>query len=135
MKKFTLITLFLLPSSLFSEIEILDRVAVIVDDGVIMESQVKSGLENMISRYDEQNIPKPPIDDLKSQVIESLIIEFFIFDNSLIILKSHPGWGFDDKPGIGLFSPLGLNIVEHQGKSILSSHFKSSSLIALSNIS
>ena len=75
MKKFTLITLFLLPSSLFSEIEILDRVAVIVDDGVIMESQVKSGLENMISRYDEQNIPKPPIDDLKSQVIESLIIE------------------------------------------------------------
>jgi peptidyl-prolyl cis-trans isomerase SurA len=53
----------------------LDRVAVIVDDGVIMESQINSSLENMIMRYDEQNIPKPPIDDLKEQVIESLIVD------------------------------------------------------------
>jgi peptidyl-prolyl cis-trans isomerase SurA len=40
-----------------------------------MESQINSSLENMIMRYDEQNIPKPPIDDLKEQVIESLIID------------------------------------------------------------
>ncbi|NBQ34889.1 MAG: rotamase, partial [Gammaproteobacteria bacterium] len=75
MKQFTFITSLFLSSGLFAAIEILDRVAVIVDDGVIMESQINSSLENMIMRYDEQNIPKPPIDDLKEQVIESLIID------------------------------------------------------------
>ena len=75
MKQFTLIASLFLSSGLFAAIEILDRVAVIVDDGVIMESQINSGLENMILRYDEQNIPKPPMDNLKEQVIESLIIE------------------------------------------------------------
>ena len=75
MKQFTFITSLFLSSGLFAAIEILDRVAVIVDDGVIMESQINSGLENMILRYDEQNIPKPPMDNLKEQVIESLIIE------------------------------------------------------------
>ena len=75
MKQFTFITSLFLSSGLFAAIEILDRVAVIVDDGVIMESQINSSLENMIMRYDEQNIPKPPIDDLKEQVIESLIVD------------------------------------------------------------
>ena len=75
MKQFTFITTLFLSSGLFAAIEILDRVAVIVDDGVIMESQINSGLENMILRYDEQNIPKPSMDSLKEQVIESLIIE------------------------------------------------------------
>ena len=75
MKQFTLITSLFLSSNLFAAIEILDRVAVIVDDGVIMESQINSGLENMFIRYDEQNIPKPPMENLKEQVIESLIIE------------------------------------------------------------
>ena len=75
MKQITFAITFFISSSLFSAIEILDRVAVIVDDGVIMESQVNSGLENMIQRYDQQNIPKPPLDSLKEQVIESLIIE------------------------------------------------------------
>lgn len=75
MKRFTFITTFFLSSSLFSEIEILDRVAVIVDDGLIMESQIKRGLADIISRYDQQNIPKPDISVLREQVIESLIIE------------------------------------------------------------
>lgn len=75
MKRFTFITTFFLSSSLFSEIEILDRVAVIVDDGLIMESQIKRELADIISRYDQQNIPKPDISILREQVIESLIIE------------------------------------------------------------
>lgn len=75
MKKFTLLTTFFLSSSLFSAIEILDRVSVIVEDGLIMESQIKRNLEDMIKRYDEQNIPKPDNSILREQVIESLIIE------------------------------------------------------------
>ena len=75
MKQFTFITSLFLSSSLFSAIEILDRVAVIVDDGVIMESQINSGLENMVTRYKDQNIPTPPMESLREQVIESLIVE------------------------------------------------------------
>ena len=74
MKKFTLLTTFFLSSSLYSAIEILDRVAVIVEDGLIMESQIKRDLEDIIKRYDEQNIPKPDVSILREQVIESLII-------------------------------------------------------------
>jgi len=40
-----------------------------------MESQIKSGLENMITRYKDQNIPTPPMESLREQVIESLIVE------------------------------------------------------------
>ena len=75
MKQFSFITSLLLSSSLYSAIEILDRVAVIVDDGVIMESQINSGLDNMITRYKDQNIPTPPLESLREQVIESLIVE------------------------------------------------------------
>jgi len=75
MKNIALITTLFLSTRIFSAIEILDRIAVIVDDGVVMESQIKAGLDEIIARYDQQNIPKPSIDDLKEQVIESLIIE------------------------------------------------------------
>jgi peptidyl-prolyl cis-trans isomerase SurA len=75
MKKLTLVIAFSLIANIHAAIEILDRVAVIVDDGVIMESQIKSSLLDMESRYEQQNIPKPDIGVLREQVIESLIIE------------------------------------------------------------
>jgi peptidyl-prolyl cis-trans isomerase SurA len=75
MKKIILMILCSVSANIYAAIEVLDRIAVIVDDGLIMESQIKSGLEEMISRYEQQNIPKPDSDKLKEQVIESLIIE------------------------------------------------------------
>ena len=75
MKKLTLVIALSLMANVHAAIEILDRVAIIVDDGVIMESQIDSGLANINLRYEEQNIPKPNQDDLKEQVIESLIVE------------------------------------------------------------
>jgi peptidyl-prolyl cis-trans isomerase SurA len=58
-----------------SAIEVLDRVAVIVDDGVIMESQIKTNLKEMIGRFEEQNLTMPSMEVLKDQIIETLIIE------------------------------------------------------------
>ena len=40
-----------------------------------MESQIESSLNEVILRYDQQNIPKPETNLLKEQIIESLIIE------------------------------------------------------------
>ena len=60
---------------LYAKIEVLDRIAVIVDDGVIMESQITKTLADVSKRYDDQNIPPPPADILLEQVTEKLIIE------------------------------------------------------------
>ena len=75
MKKSLTLIFFILSTNLSAAIEILDRIAVIVDDGVIMESQIESSLNEVILRYDQQNIPKPETNLLKEQIIESLIIE------------------------------------------------------------
>ena len=75
MKKIILTIVCLVSLGTNAAIEILDRIAVIVDDGLIMESQIDSGIKELISRYEEQNIPKPDLEELKDQVIESLIIE------------------------------------------------------------
>lgn len=75
MKKIILILACSLSANTYASIEVLDRIAVIVDDGLIMESQIKSGFKEIVSLYKEQNIPLPGTDNLKDQVIESLIIE------------------------------------------------------------
>ena len=75
MKKLFL-TLYLLSTTILcAKIEVLDRIAVIVDDGVIMESQITKTLADVSKRYDDQNIPPPPADILLEQVTEKLIIE------------------------------------------------------------
>ena len=75
MKKTILILFSAVSINLYSAVEILDRIAVIVDDGLIMKSQIDLDLEEIIQRYDEQNIPKPDDKVLRDQVIETLIIE------------------------------------------------------------
>ena len=75
MKKILLPLIILTSIPLLAKIEVLDRVAVIVDDGIIMESQIINDLTNIITQYDDQNIPKPAIEVLREQVVEKLIIE------------------------------------------------------------
>ena len=71
-----ILIIFLVFSSIISaKIEVLDRIAIIVDDGVIMESQIKSAVNDLERRYESQNIPKPPIDVFLEQIKEKLIIE------------------------------------------------------------
>ena len=75
MKKLFLALYLLSSTILYAKIEVLDRIAVIVDDGVIMESQITKTLDDVRKRYDDQNIPQPPADILLEQVAEKLIIE------------------------------------------------------------
>jgi len=65
----------LLALPLNAKIEILDRVAIIVEEGVVLESQVNYMLENVKKRYQEQGAPMPPQEVLLNQVQERLIIE------------------------------------------------------------
>ena len=75
MKITKLLFLLLISFPSFSKIETLDRIAVIVDDGVLMESQIDFALSEIIKRYDQQNIPKPSMEVLKEQTIEKLIVD------------------------------------------------------------
>ena len=58
-----------------AKIEILDRVAIIVDEGVVLESQVNSMMQNIKKRYSDQNAALPPDEVLLEQVHERLIIQ------------------------------------------------------------
>ena len=58
-----------------AKIEVLDRVAIIVEEGVVLESQVNKMLENIKTRYQEQGAPMPPQEVMLEQVQERLIIE------------------------------------------------------------
>ena len=74
MNKF-LIAFLIFTSAISAKVEVLDRIAIIVDDGVIMESQIKSSIADLERRYEDQNIPKPPKDIFLDQIREKLIIE------------------------------------------------------------
>ena len=58
-----------------AKIEVLDRIAIIVGEGVVLESQVNNMLENIKTRYQEQGAPMPPQEVMLEQVQERLIIE------------------------------------------------------------
>ena len=53
----------------------LDRVAIIVDEGVVMESQIKDLIDTTKLRSLEQGIQLPSSDQLKEQIEEQLIIQ------------------------------------------------------------
>ena len=75
MKKILTTLLLISSSQLDAKIELLDRIAIIVDDGVVMESQINKAREALEEGYREQNIQLPPKDILLDQIKERLIIE------------------------------------------------------------
>jgi len=76
MKNFT--SLFFITFSLsvpVSAVEIIDRVAIIVGEGVVLESQVKGMMETVKGRIMAQGMSMPPDKELLKQIHERLIIE------------------------------------------------------------
>jgi len=54
--------------------EFLDGVAAVVDDGVVLKSQVTDQLALITQRAESQNIPLPPAAELNEQILERLIL-------------------------------------------------------------
>lgn len=55
--------------------ELLDGVAAIVNEGVVMRSQLRDETINIIRTAEQQGIPLPPADVLREQVLERLIVK------------------------------------------------------------
>ena len=75
MKKLSIFLLLSIVLSVNAKIELLDRIAIIVEDGVVMESQIISAFDDLEKGYKNQNIQMPPKDILMNQVMEKLIID------------------------------------------------------------
>ena len=76
MKKLLLIQITILMSAFsFAKIEVLDRVAIIVDEGVVMESQIRDLVQTTKLRSIEQGMQLPPTEALLGEVQEQLIIQ------------------------------------------------------------
>ena len=76
MKKLLLIQITILISAFsFAKIEVLDRVAIIVDEGVVMESQIRDLVQTTKLRSIEQGMQLPPTEALLEEVQEQLIIQ------------------------------------------------------------
>ena len=73
--KFYLAIFFILSNLIFSEISFLDRIAIIVDEGIIMESEVNDAVENTINNFKQSGERLPPQEILYERVIERLIID------------------------------------------------------------
>jgi peptidyl-prolyl cis-trans isomerase SurA len=70
----------------------LDRIAVIVDESVIMESEVDKRLADIQARFEQDHQPLPPDDIMRKQVIDLLILE-----NLQLTMADHAGIKIDDK--------------------------------------
>ena len=60
---------------IYSEIAFLDRIAIIVDEGIIMESELNDAIENTINNFEINGEVLPPRDILFSRITEKLIMD------------------------------------------------------------
>ena len=73
--KFYFCCFFCVSNFVFSEVNFLDRIAVIVDEGIIMESEVNDALENTINNFKQNGERLPPEEILFRSVLERLIMD------------------------------------------------------------
>lgn len=74
-----------------AERQVLDRVIALVDEGVILQSEYDERLQEILLRAREMEMQLPPIEQLREQVMENLIIE-----NLQLQLAERVGIRFDD---------------------------------------
>ena len=59
----------------WAQVQKLDRVVAVVDDDVVMASELQQRLNTIMAQIQAQQVQAPPIDILRRQVLEQLIIE------------------------------------------------------------
>lgn len=88
------VLLFLLSASLLARADVipLDKVAVVVDDSVILKSEITKRLDDVRFQFSQRGAALPPEDVLRKQVVEQLILE-----NLQLNLATRAGIRIDDK--------------------------------------
>ena len=86
--RINILALILLNQLLFTEIDYIDRIAIIVEDGIILESEVNDALKTAISNLKKSNNQIPPKEYLFNSVIEKLIIDEILIQKQKVWDKS-----------------------------------------------
>ena len=75
MKRLSLLLALLLPLSAAAEMEVLDRIVAVVNDGVIMESELEERVDETIQQLRAEGQRAPGRDVLRGQVLERMITD------------------------------------------------------------
>lgn len=86
-----LVFLALISSSLFAQRQVLDKVVAIVDEGVVLQSELDARIEEVRANAAANGQALPPQGELRSQLIESLVVE-----NLQMQLANRMGIRYDD---------------------------------------
>ncbi len=54
---------------------VLDKVVAVVEDGVVLQSELSSRTQSIVSRLNAQNTPLPPPDIIRQRVLDQLVLE------------------------------------------------------------
>jgi len=71
----TLLSTTLLPLGAHAQVEMLDRIVAVVNDGVIMESELQTRVGEIAAQFRGDNRPLPPQEVLREQVLDRIILE------------------------------------------------------------
>ena len=58
-----------------SSAEIIDRVAVVVDDDVIMETELQERIQQIAYKAQQQGSQLPPASEVRKQIMDQMILE------------------------------------------------------------
>ena len=73
--KVKILVLILFSQMLFSKIDFIDRIAIIVDNGIIMESEVNNAIDEALTNLRNANAQIPPKEFLFQSIVERLIMD------------------------------------------------------------
>ena len=105
--------------------EFLDGIAAVVNEGVVLKTQVRSQLETIMERAAQQDMQLPPAEDLEEQVLERLILTEIqlqradriglqisdqMLNQSIAAIAAQNGASFEDMPR--LLAADGLDYAE-----------------------
>ena len=86
-----LVLLTLISSNLYAQRQVLDKVVAVVDEGVVLQSELNARIEEVRANAANGGQPLPPAGELRTQLIESLIVE-----NLQMQLANRMGIRYDD---------------------------------------
>ena len=86
-----LVLLTLISSNLYAQRQVLDKVVAIVDEGVVLQSELDERIDEVRANAANGGQPLPPAGELRTQLIESLIVE-----NLQLQLANRMGIRYDD---------------------------------------
>lgn len=86
-----LVLLTLISSNLYAQRQVLDKVVAIVDEGVVLQSELDERITEVRANAANGGQPLPPAGELRTQLIESLVVE-----NLQMQLANRMGIRYDD---------------------------------------